>query len=165
VALIAALRAPVRSESFTAIPYLSRIPVLGQLFGSRRDVQRRRALIVTAQPTLLGSPADEQARSIRQRLAFERHAARTADLAHLSGSPYALLVDTRDDRAAARTAADEAGALGLTLQVVPWTSDAGERWDVYATGFESLGAASVASIALRDAGWQPQLTVLPRRLQ
>jgi general secretion pathway protein D len=165
VALIAALRAPERTETRDGIPFIRRIPILGRWFTSTRDVQRRTALIVTAQPTVLGSPADEQARSIRHRLAFQRHLARTSQLAALSDAPYALLVDTRDSLAAARAAAGEARDPRWSTEVVAWTHREAEYWDVYATGFQTIGQASEAAIALRDAGWQPQLTVIPPRPQ
>ena len=152
-------------QAVTAAPFLSRIPILGQFFTVRRDVSMRDALIITAQPTVLGTPADEQARSIRQRLAFERQLARTSDLGVLSDAPYALLVDTRDARAAAEALADELLDPAWMVQIVRWTRDEATYWDVYATGFDTLGAAGAAAIRLRDAGWRPELTVLPQAVQ
>jgi general secretion pathway protein D len=165
VALVAALRAPKRNQTRIAVPFIGRIPILGQFFRVTRDVQTQRVLIVTAQPTVLGTPADEQARSIRQRLAFERQQARTSPLAQLTHSPYALLVDTRENRSAAETVASEILDPRWLVQLARWERDEHEYWDVYATGFRSLGEASVASIALRDSGWQPRLTVLPQNLR
>lgn len=165
IALIAALRAPERQESLVAVPWLWRIPVLGQFFTIRHDTQQQRVLIVTAQPTVMGSPADDLARSIRERLAFERQIARTGSLSSLSDEPYALLIDTSEDRAAADAIADELLDPRWLVQVVPWTGNQRQYWDVYATGFPTLGAASQAAIGLRDAGWRPQLTVLPERLE
>jgi general secretion pathway protein D len=165
IALIAALRAPQRSETRVGVPFLSRIPILGQFLTVRQDIQRRRALIVTAQPTVLGSPADELARSIRQRLAFERQLARTRPLAGISDAPYALLIDTRDDRATAETVAGELSDPRWQVRLAPWTSDSLEHWDIYVTGFRTLGEASQASIELRDSGWQPQLTVLTQMIE
>ncbi|HXZ85606.1 MAG TPA: secretin N-terminal domain-containing protein, partial [Myxococcota bacterium] len=44
IALIAALHAPERSESSSGAPYLSRIPVLGQLFTDRHETRRQSVL-------------------------------------------------------------------------------------------------------------------------
>ena len=165
IALVAALRAPKRTQATVAAPWLGRIPVLGQFFTIRHDTQEQRVLIVTAQPSVMGSPADELARSIRERLAFERQIARTESLASRSDEPYALLIETSEDRAAADAIAGRLLDPRWLVQVVPWTGNQRQYWDVYATGFPTLGAASQAAIGLHDAGWRPQLTVLPERIE
>jgi general secretion pathway protein D len=165
VALIAALREPKRAQIRQAVPFLSRIPFLGNFFTVRREVERRRFLLISAQPMVLGTPADELARSIRLRVAFENQLARVKGLSELSPGPYALLVDTRDTPEAAEAVANELANPHWNVQVVPWSLEGQQHWDVYASGFQSLGAASAVSIELRDSGWQPRLTVLPERLE
>jgi general secretion pathway protein D len=164
IALIGALRDPQRTETVTGVPFLSRIPILGQLFTERRDIQSRRALIITAQPTVLGSPEEELARSIRQRLAFERHVTRTRDLALRSDAPWALLVDTTRSASAARALAAslrDSLCAGGPIEVVRWQRDGESHWDVYVTGLQTLSETGAQAIALRDAGWQPALVVVP----
>jgi type II secretory pathway component GspD/PulD (secretin) len=163
IALIASLREPRRAQTRLAVPYLGRIPFFGNFFTVRREVERRRFLLVAAQPIVLGTPADEMARSIRQRVAFENQLARVKGLSGLEEAPYALLVDTRDTPGAADAVAGELADPRWGVHVAPWTLDGQSHWDVYASGFQSLGAASQASIELRDRGWQPRLTVLPLR--
>jgi len=163
IALIAALREPKTSESLTRVPFLGRIPILGQFFTVRREIESRRFLLISAQPTVLGTPEDELALSIRLRMAFENQLSRVNRLAQLSPGPYALLVETRETLEAAQAVADELAGPNWRVQVVPWSLEGQRHWDVYASGFPSLGAASQASIELRDAGWQPRLTVIPER--
>ncbi len=158
VLVLGALQEPELEETVSAAPYLSKVPFLGGLFRTVRKEKTTRTLVITAQASIHRSPESLTAASIRGRLDFER------SLAGVTGGAsdaFAVLVTSTTSRQDAERIASELAADGDTeARVVAWSWYDVERFDVYATGFESLSEAAAASNRLRSRGWRPRVVAL-----
>ena len=59
-AVIGGLTTDSEAESLTRVPYLSRIPIVGELFKFRSDSRDRRSLIIFITPTLVHNSDDSE---------------------------------------------------------------------------------------------------------
>jgi general secretion pathway protein D len=160
VMLVAAAPADVVSSGEQGVPFLKDIPILGWLFRSTRDVERRRRLVAAVQVNQIHSPEEQRAETIMRRLAFERHVARTNPLRALTSAPYAVHVATRLTKSAADLVVAELAGLAGTPAIVPWTGDDGERYDVYLVGFEEIADLGPLTVLLRARGFVTRLEVV-----
>jgi hypothetical protein len=95
-------------------------------------------------------------------MALERSMARVSDLGRLSDAPYAVLLDTvRSESMATRIAAAFTSD-GFDTRVIPWRAAGQPVWDVYVIELASFDEAGGLARELSEAGWRPEITVLPR---
>lgn len=162
IAVVGVSRERRREEQETGTPWLKDLPALGWLFRSTSERWVDTRLFIAAEVRVMRSPAEDVAESIRRRLGLERQLARMSGLTPVPGALYALRVDTREWEREVRAIARSLEGAGLPTQVSRWTTpDGRERFDVYATGFETLADAGTASMRLFEAGWKPELVVVP----
>ncbi|MFI5315295.1 MAG: secretin N-terminal domain-containing protein [Myxococcota bacterium] len=159
VALIATSPKDSTENTEQGVPYLRRIPILGWLFKSTSDRVVRRRLVAVAQATQLHSPSEERAEQMERVLAFERRTLRIQPLRALVSEPYALLVATRDSRAAAEQLLSEIADLPGDPLVVEWRDAETPRFDVYLAGFREIAQLGDESVKLRERGFTPRLEV------
>jgi general secretion pathway protein D len=160
VVLFASAPRETLGRTEVGVPWLKEIPILGWLFKSTRDVERRRRLVAAVQVTDVSSPEKQRADTILRRLALERHAERTSLLDGLTVSPYALLVATRASANDAQRVAQDVAGLGGRPVIVPWSSDGGQRWDVYLVDFDEIGALGELGVELRRRGYFSRLEIV-----
>ncbi|MDF1836548.1 MAG: hypothetical protein P1V35_01650, partial [Planctomycetota bacterium] len=58
--MIGGLTSDVQNETITRVPYLSRIPVVGNLFKHRSQSEEKRSLLIFLTPTLVHSAEDTE---------------------------------------------------------------------------------------------------------
>jgi hypothetical protein len=100
----------------------------------------------------------QRADTLQRRLAFER----ALEGPDLRGERYALLVATRTERAQAEEIARELAGLAPALRVVEWSWRGQPRFDVYAAGFDGVGAAGRVAAELRKRGYRAGFAVSQR---
>ncbi|MBW2695423.1 MAG: hypothetical protein JRE70_03050 [Deltaproteobacteria bacterium] len=153
-----------QSEAYRVrgIPFLMNIPLVGYLFKrvDKRVVDTSLVMIVEAR--VMRSPSDDVAETIRRRMALERSMARVSDLGRLSESPYAVLLDTVLSESMATRIADTFTSDGFDTRVISWQASGQPVWDVYVIELASFDEAGGLARHLYDAGWRPEITVLPR---
>jgi len=142
------------------VPFLKRIPILGWLFKSRSERVVRQRILVTVQATQLHSPSEERSEQMERALAFERRTLRMQPLRGLVTEPYALLVATRDSRAAAEQLLPEIADLPGDPRVVEWQDAMSPRFDVYLTGFREIASLGGEAVKLRERGFTPRLEIV-----
>jgi len=150
-------------ESQIGTPWLRSVPILGALF--RRDAGLRldSRLLVVAQARLQRDAADDVTETIRRRLGLERVMARVEPLRGEAELGWALRVASRRREDDAVAIADHFTLLGETAQVVRWEWAGSPRHDVVLTGYATLSQAADAALRARDAGFTPELLVVPPR--
>jgi Flp pilus assembly secretin CpaC len=164
IALIAGARGPRTERIERGIPWLKDLPWLGIFFRETIETEQESQLLISVQASVVTSPEERIANSIRGRLGFERTLERTAGLAPGTSGTYAVRIATlerRDDAEALQQAND---VRAFATDVVRWRATGGELFDVYATGFGSIGEASAAAATLHDLGWSPELIAIPARI-
>ncbi|MEX2205786.1 MAG: secretin N-terminal domain-containing protein [Myxococcota bacterium] len=160
VMLVGAAPADLVESGETGVPFFKDIPILGWFFRSTRDLERSRRLVAAVKASQIHSPEQQRAESIVRRLAFERHAERTATLRALTSSPYAVYVATRKTLAEARAVADELEGLAGTPAIAPSQGIEGERYDVYLIGFDEISDLGPLTVLLRERGFVTRLEIL-----
>jgi Flp pilus assembly secretin CpaC len=148
-------------EARQGVPWLSSIPFIGWLFTANLHSVQDVKLVIAARARRLSSPAALVADTIRRRIAFQRRNAMSGMLARSESSPFAVRVTTR-------RRLDDADAIaeGLTLsghhaKVHSWSDVEGEYFDVYVVSLESMMDASDVARELMQAGWDPDVVLLP----
>lgn len=166
VGLIALNKDSRQTESEAGTPFLSSLPFLGWLFTNTTERMRDSHLILAARVTRVSSPSELVARTIRRRLAFQRAAAREGALAPvaLEAPGFAVLVTTRTRSDDADAIAEGLRRRGLETEVHSWELRGEPVFDVYVRELETLAGAAEVANALREEGWEPDLTVLRRQL-
>ncbi len=149
----------------TGVPWLSRLPFIGWLFGRWVDDVQDSRLAISVRARRVGSPAERVLHSIRRRLAFERRNARDREMPSISatGSPFAVLVTTRRQEEDARAISEGLIRRGYASQVHRWSHDGATLFDVYVTALDSMAAAAEVAAGLAEDGWAADLIVLPVR--
>ncbi|MCZ6465298.1 MAG: hypothetical protein O7A09_13265, partial [Proteobacteria bacterium] len=161
VAMLGMLDAPQTVEVVDGTPWLKDLPGIGFLFRNKREMTRKRRLVIAVQAEILRSFEEDMAETIRRRIAFERAQTRLGGLGVDPNVPYALLVSTRTVESDAEAIAESLALQGRESQVVAWDYDGESRYDVYLTGFSGLPSAASLAMQLRDEGWTPELVVVP----
>lgn len=159
VAMVASAPRENSAESVAGVPWLSQIPILGNLFKSTSTSTRRSSVLILTQATIVSTSADDRAETLLRRLALERQLARTRPLSTVTQAPYALLVTTRTSRADAEEVAAALSPRG-PAEIVEWRLGEEARFDVYLVGFFELPEMGATAIALRRAGYRPKMTVV-----
>ncbi|MCS5635137.1 MAG: hypothetical protein NZ990_01355 [Myxococcota bacterium] len=144
----------------TGVPILKDIPFFGFFFRSVSETRIETDLLVVVEASIMRSPSEDVAYSIRRRIAMERAMSRVSDLQGVDAEPFAVLVDTVDRESRARGIADAFSEDGFETRVTDWRSTGGRLWDVYLTDFESFEKAGRVARSLFEAGWSPEVTLL-----
>lgn len=155
--IIAGLNSETATTVRTGVPFLSAIPVLGQLFTAKLNVKRKTYFIVTVQAHLLPTTEEKQATTE----ALARAIARVdPDVGSQPGAKYAVRAATYYRRETAEAALSE-------LDVTPWPTlisrretDDGERFDLFVVGFRRLSDVAKITITLEEAGLAPEIVTL-----
>jgi hypothetical protein len=71
-----------------------------------------------------------------------------------------LLVATRASANDAQRVAQDVAGLGGRPVIVPWSSDGGQRWDVYLVDFDEIGALGALGVELRRRGYLSRLEIV-----
>jgi general secretion pathway protein D len=158
VLLLAASPNEKTTRGVSGVPWLKDIPILGFMFRGTRDELIRQRLLIAVQAVSIDSLEEQRADTLQRRIGFERALAGTK----IRGERNALLVATRTDRAEAEAIARELAGVVPALRVVEWSWRGAPRFDVYAVGFESVGAASPVAAELRARGYRPGFVVSGR---
>ena len=160
-AVVGFAREAVVEQSVTGTPWLKDIPFLGWAFKQTSDTNVTARLVIAAQARIERSPEEQVADSIRRRLAFERSRKRLEPLAQSATSTWALRVASRADEAEAQAIAARLSAGARRARVTRWESSGGPVFDVSVSGFATLADANDAALELRDAGYDPEVVVVP----
>jgi type II secretory pathway component GspD/PulD (secretin) len=147
-------------EIRSGIPFLMKIPLLGQFFRSTSKSSVTSDLIAVVKARILRSPEEDAAEAIRRRIALERAVARTPDLNAPGENPFALLLETFRREEAAAEVVEAFREDGFETRVTSWLASDGKLWDVYLTGFPSFEEAAGLARGLSEAGWSPEVEVL-----
>ncbi len=148
-------------EVVVGIPWLKDIPILGWAFKTTSDQNITSRLVIAAQARIERSADERIADTIRRRLAFERSEQRLAPLAAGTSNAWALRVATRADEGEAQAIAERLSTSARPAHVTRWEASRGALFDVSVPGFATLADANAAAFALRDAGYDPEVVVLP----
>ena len=149
------------ARTTTGVPWLKDIPLLGWAFKSTSDTAITTLLVITAQARIERSSEEQVADSIRQRLAFERANARLGHVPSTDQTAWALRVAAVADEAEAKAIAARLETSARPARVSRWESSAGPVFDVTLLSFATLSDANETAHQLREAGYDPELVVLP----
>jgi general secretion pathway protein D len=144
----------------TGVPFLKDIPFFGSFFGSVKKTRIETDFLVVVEASIMRSPSEDVADTIRRRIAMERAMSRVSDLRDVDAEPFAVLVDTVDRESRARGIAEAFTEDGFETRVTDWLSTSGRLWDIYLTDFESFARAGRVARSLFEAGWSPEVTLL-----
>jgi len=148
----------------TKVPFLGDVPALGALFRSVRERETDVHLMMAVSANVLKTREQDQLETIRRRTAFERSLSDLGGLREVSDGRYALLVASHSARARAESDAQDFAESPYRAEVVEWAYHDSTRFDVYLTGFDEFGEATLASHQVRAAGWSPRVIVVDRTM-
>jgi type II secretory pathway component GspD/PulD (secretin) len=160
-AVVGFAREPAFERTTTGVPWLSDVPIFGWAFKSTVERSLTARFVIAAQARIERSPEERLADSIRRRLAFERSIAGRERAPAGAPTAWALRVATLADAAEAQAVAERVGTSERPASVRRWESSAGPVFDVQVSGFSELSQTGAAALALREAGFDPELIVLP----
>ena len=139
---------------------LKDIPFIGFFFRSESKTRIQTDILIVVEASIMRSPSEDIADSIRRRVAMERAMSRVSALKGVGEKPFAVLLDTVDGESRARGIAAAFTEDGFETRVTDWLSTSGRRWDIYLTEFESFELAGRVARSLSEAGWLPEVMLL-----
>ena len=161
--IIAGLDSEVRGTEGLGVPFLSKIPILGQATSATRDSHRKIYLLISVQAHLLPTSEEKQATAIALARAVERFDQR---LEPELGEKYAVRAASYYKLATAM-AAEEL----LLPDIDPWPtliaeqeSDEGVRFHLFVHGLKTLAEVAEVALALEQAGMTPEIVPLSRNI-
>ena len=146
--------------AISGVPFLKDIPFIGFFFRSESKTRIQTDILIVVEASIMRSPSEDIADSIRRRVAMERAMSRVSALKGVGEKPFAVLLDTVDGESRARGIAAAFTEDGFETRVTDWLSTSGRRWDIYLTEFESFELAGRVARSLSEAGWLPEVMLL-----
>jgi general secretion pathway protein D len=165
VVLIGGARMEGVDSTRVGTPWLHEVPALGALFRRTDRMRLERQLLLVVQARVTADADAQVAETIRRRLALERAVARVAPLAAGDEPRLAVRAASRERRGDADAIAADLARRGEPARVVAWEWEEQKRYDVVLDGYASVPDAAAAALRVRDAGFTPEVEVVPPRVR
>jgi general secretion pathway protein D len=155
--VIAGLNSETAGMIETSVPFLSSIPVIGQLFTAKLERVRKTYFVVTVQAHLIPTTEEKQATNE----ALTRAIAQIApELLSQPDTKYALRVASYYERETAEISLSELDVSPWPTVIVGRATEDGDRHDIYVVGFHLLTEVAKMSLHLNSEGFLSEIVSL-----